>query len=68
MVKKHKKYYHTKHPSMQILTSNKDIDLSKTKKVMPGEFFSSDPVKLDFKKDEYLCKHINIYAVFDNIF
>ena len=28
MVKKHKKYYHTKHPSMQILTSNKDIDLS----------------------------------------
>ena len=34
------------------------FDLSKTKKVMPGEFFSSDPVKMDFKKDEYLCLEI----------
>lgn len=29
-----------------------------TKEVMPGEFFSSDPVKLEFKKDEYLCIEI----------
>ncbi len=34
------------------------FDSSKSKKVMPGEFFSSDPVKLDFKKDEYLCLEI----------
>lgn len=28
---------------------------SKTKKVAPGEFFSSDPIELEFKKGEYLC-------------
>ncbi|MBR2181770.1 MAG: SGNH/GDSL hydrolase family protein [Oscillospiraceae bacterium] len=27
----------------------------KTKEVMPGEFFASDPVKCMFEKDEYLC-------------
>lgn len=28
------------------------------KTVMPGEFFSADPIKLDFKKGEYLCLEI----------
>lgn len=28
---------------------------SKIKEVMPGEFFSSDPVELSFEKGEYLC-------------
>lgn len=28
------------------------------KAVMPGEFFSSDPVKMDFKRNEYLCLEI----------
>lgn len=27
----------------------------KQKTVMPGEFFSSDPVKIDFQRDDYLC-------------
>lgn len=30
----------------------------KSKEVMPGEFFSSDPVMLKFEKDEYLCLEI----------
>lgn len=30
----------------------------KSKEVMPGEFFSSDPVILEFKKDEYICLEI----------
>lgn len=35
-----------------------NFDGKKTKKVMPGEFFSSDPVKISFEKDEYLCLEI----------
>jgi len=27
----------------------------KSKSVMPGEFFASDPIKLDFSDEEYLC-------------
>ncbi len=27
----------------------------KEKEVMPGEFFATDPVKLNFQKDEYVC-------------
>jgi len=27
----------------------------KTKEVMPGEFFSTDPIKLNFEKDDFLC-------------
>ena len=30
----------------------------KSKEVMPGEFFTSDPIKLEYKKDEYLCLEI----------
>ena len=30
----------------------------KSKKVMPGEFFSSDPVMSEFEKDEYICLEI----------
>lgn len=30
----------------------------KEKNVMPGEFFFSDPVSLDFKKNEFLCVEI----------
>ena len=29
-----------------------------SKEVMPGEFFSSDPIKLSFERDEYLCLEI----------
>jgi len=29
-----------------------------SKEVMPGEFFSTDPVTLEFNKDEYLCLEI----------
>ena len=31
------------------------FDGEKSKEVMPGEFFSSDPVKCMYEKDEYLC-------------
>lgn len=34
------------------------FDEQKSKEVMPGEFFASDPVKLEYKKDEYLCLEI----------
>jgi len=34
------------------------FDHSKTKEVMPGEFFSSDPIELYFEKGEYLCLEI----------
>lgn len=49
---------------------NKDADIvvsnltdvtfngQKCKEVMPGEFFSSDPISFDFDKDEYLCLEI----------
>lgn len=30
----------------------------KSKEVMPGEFFSSDPVRLEFEKGEYLCLEV----------
>ncbi len=30
-----------------------------SKKVMPGEFFASDPVMLEYEKDEYLCLEIS---------
>jgi len=30
----------------------------KSKEVMPGEFFSSDPVMLGFERDEYICLEI----------
>lgn len=44
-----------------IVCDFKDIyfDGQKTKKVMPGEFFSSDPLALEYKKDEYLCLEIS---------
>ena len=40
-----------------IVSGLEDITFNgkKCKDVMPGEFFSSDPIKLDFDKDEYLC-------------
>lgn len=44
-----------------IIVSNlKDItfDGQKYKNVMPGEFFTSDAIKLDFGKGEYLCLEI----------
>lgn len=43
-----------------VVSDFKDIqfDGQKSKKVMPGEFFSSDPVELEYKKDEYLCLEI----------
>ena len=34
------------------------FDGKKEKVVMPGEFFSSDPVNLEFEKDEYACLEI----------
>lgn len=34
------------------------FDGKSSKKVMPGEFFSSDPIKLNIEKDEYLCLEI----------
>lgn len=46
---------------------NKDADIivsdfremtfagKRTKEVMPGEFFTTDPVKLSFEKDDYMC-------------
>ncbi len=34
------------------------FDGKKEKTVMPGEFFSSDPIKLGFDKNEYLCLEI----------
>ncbi len=36
------------------ITFNTEI----SKEVMPGEFFSSDPICLEFQKDEYLCLEI----------
>lgn len=44
-----------------VVSDLKDIsfDGQKTKEVMPGVFFSSDPVKFDYKKDEYLCLEIS---------
>lgn len=43
-----------------IVTDFKDIyfDSNPSKVVMPGEFFSSDPVKLSFEEGEYLCFEI----------
>jgi len=31
---------------------------NKSKEVMPGEFFATDPIKLNFNKNEYLCLEI----------
>lgn len=43
-----------------IVSDLKDITFNgqKHKDVMPGEFFSSDPIRLDFDIDEYLCLEI----------
>lgn len=43
-----------------IVSDLKDITFngSISKEVMPGEFFSSDPIKYFFEKDEYLCLEI----------
>lgn len=43
-----------------IVSDLKDITFNgeKTKTVMPGEFFSSDPIKLCYEKGEYLCLEI----------
>lgn len=43
-----------------VVSGLKDITFNgqKTKTVMPGEFFYSDPVKLEYKSGEYLCLEI----------
>lgn len=43
-----------------VVSDFKDIYFNgqKTKEVMPGEFFASDKVKLEYKKGEYLCLEI----------
>ncbi len=43
-----------------IVSDVKDITFngSKSKEVMPAEFFSSDPISLEYETDEYLCLEI----------
>ena len=43
-----------------VVSDFKDISFGgqKSKVVMPGEFFASDPAKIEYKKDEYLCLEI----------
>ena len=44
-----------------IVSDLKEITFNaqKSKKVMPGEFFTSDPIKIGFDKNEYLCLEIS---------
>ena len=50
----------------QMVTKDEDYDFKevtfkgeKTKKVMPGEFFTTDPLMMEFDKGDYLCLEVS---------